>query len=90
MTFFGAFRQFISQGNIIGNEAVSVYRKRTVCGHNNDKRSPPLDGLERRVSSSVRVGKTANSKRESVALNLSIITFAPLNRWGSVDCLGEA
>ena len=55
-----------------------------------DERSPPLDGMERRVSSTVSLRCTANSKRESVVLNLSIITFAPLNRWGSVDCLFEA
>lgn len=55
-----------------------------------DERSPLLDGMERRVSSTVSLRCTANSKRESVVLNLSIITFAPLNRWGSVDCLFEA
>ena len=55
-----------------------------------DEHSPPLDGMERRVSSTVRLRCTANSKRESVVLNLSIITFARLNRWGSVDCLFEA
>ena len=55
-----------------------------------DERSPLLDGMERRVSSTVSLRCTANSKRESVVLNLSIITFARLNRWGSVDCLFEA
>lgn len=56
-----------------------------------DERSPPLDGMERRVSSPVySLRCTANSKRESVVLNLSIITFVRLNRWGSVDCLFEA
>ena len=55
-----------------------------------DERSPLLDGMERRVSSTVSLRCTANSKRESVVLNLSIITFSPLNRWGSVDCLFEA
>lgn len=54
-----------------------------------DERSPLLDGMERRVSSTVSLRCTANSKRESVVLNLSIITFARLNRWGSVDCLFE-
>lgn len=55
-----------------------------------DERSPMLDGMERRVSSTVSLRCTANSKRESVVLNLSIITFARLNRWGCVDCLFEA
>ena len=55
-----------------------------------DERSPLLDGMERRVSSTVSLRCTANSKRESVVLNLSIITFARLNRWGRVDCLFEA
>ena len=55
-----------------------------------DERSPTLDGMERRVSSTVSLRCTANGKRESVVLNLSIITFARLNRWGSVDCLFEA
>ena len=55
-----------------------------------DERSPLLDGMERRVSSTVSLRCTANGKRESVVLNLSIITFARLNRWGSVDCLFEA
>ena len=55
-----------------------------------DERSPLLDGMERRVSSTVSLRCTANSKRESVVLNLSIITFVPLNRWGSVDCVFEA
>ena len=41
-----------------------------------DERSPTLDGMERRVSSTVSLRCTANSKRESVVLNLSIITFA--------------
>ena len=55
-----------------------------------DERSPLLDGMERRVSSTVSLRCTANSKRESVVLNLSIITSARLNRWGSVECLFEA
>ena len=53
-----------------------------------DEHSPPLDGMERRVSSTVSLRCTANSKRNQ--WYLSIITFAPLNRWGCVDCLFEA
>ena len=54
-----------------------------------DERSPLLDGMERRVSSTVSLRCAANSKRESVVLNLSIITFAQLNRWGSVACVAD-